>query len=333
MLAMTHKAYFSLTARIVIAIALFIGGLIVGQYSDAFLPGAPMTYREMTDQGDAYKFVDPLLFCADREVTGATAAFTQKMRTEIGKVIDESKASGAVTDASVYYRDLNNGPWADINREMRSAPASLLKVPLAISIYQKAEKEAGFLDKKVMMKDQDFNGTEHFKAPRSAQPGQEYTVKELIDLSTVDSDNNATVMLIEQMSDMELRDAYEDLGIDVPIDNPNDYTMTVGTYSSFFRILFNASYLSRDDSEYFLSRLAESTFTQGIVAGIPRSVPVAHKFGENSLPDGRAQLHDCGIVYRPGSPYLLCIMTQGTDHDKLASVIAKISETVWQMDK
>jgi hypothetical protein len=77
--------------------------------------------------------------------------------------------------------------------------------------------------------------------------------------------------------------------------------------------------------------LAKSTFTEGIVAGLPQGMTVAHKFGEAELPDGTLQLHDCGIVYKPNQPYLICVMTKGSNFDTLAGVISHISKTVYQI--
>jgi hypothetical protein len=42
------------------------------------------------------------------------------------------------------------------------------------------------------------------------------------------------------------------------------------------------------------------------------------------------QLHDCGIVYLPGKPYLLCIMTRGQDFTNLTSTVKEISALVYQ---
>lgn len=176
----------------------------------------------------------------------------------------------------------------------------------------------------------DQNGGEYFAAPHKAEPGKEYTIEELLDLSLIDSDNNATDLLIMQLSEDELRNSYEDLGIQVPIDNPGAYTMNVGVYSSFFRILYNSSYLSRDASEEFLADLSHSTFTRGLVAGVPPGVTVSHKFGEHQIPGGLKQLHDCGVIYRADRPYILCVMTQGDDFNKLATSIADISKSVWE---
>ncbi len=306
---------------------------MVGQYSDTFLPGAPQSYRDVTDLSKGYSFIDPLLFCADRDLKGQTAAFSQRLEATLNQKLTQLKNSGAISNASILYRDLSNGPRISVNGEMESAPASLLKVPLALSIHRRAEKDPTFLERTVKMDMPDQNQGQHFPPAKTAEPGKEYTVHELLDLSLIDSDNNATDLLITQLTEAELRSAYEDLGIQVPVDAAGSYTMNVGVYSSFFRILYNASYLSRDESEHLLKDLSSSMFTSGIVSGVPAGTTVSHKFGEYTTESGEKQLHDCGIVYRPDRPYLLCIMTKGSDADKLASSIADISKTVWELGK
>jgi beta-lactamase class A len=94
-------------------------------------------------------------------------------------------------------------------------------------------------------------------------------------------------------------------------------------------VLYYSTYLNKDYSEKALELLSNTEFTQGLVAPLPRSVTVAHKFGERALPDGTNQLHDCGIVYYPGHPYLLCIMTKGPDFKDLTQAIQQISSKVY----
>jgi hypothetical protein len=64
------------------------------------------------------------------------------------------------------------------------------------------------------------------------------------------------------------------------------------------------------------------------------STAVAHKFGEHTsqLSDGTVvsrELHDCGVIYFPGKPYLLCVMTKGSDFPTLAGVISTISRIAY----
>jgi hypothetical protein len=75
--------------------------------------------------------------------------------------------------------------------------------------------------------------------------------------------------------------------------------------------------------------MTRSTFKDGLVAGVPEGTIVAQKFGERSLETGQ-QLHNCGIVYVPSQPYLLCVMTQGTNVASLRSVIRDISAITYR---
>jgi beta-lactamase class A len=67
-----------------------------------------------------------------------------------------------------------------------------------------------------------------------------------------------------------------------------------------------------------------------LVAGVPAGIPVAHKFGETGQVGGERQLHDCGIVYYPNSPYILCIMTRGNNFEELPNIIKQISSEVYK---
>ena len=107
-------------------------------------------------------------------------------------------------------------------------------------------------------------------------------------------------------------------------------------YSRFFRTLYNGTYLSHDLSEQTLDLLSKTNFTQGLVAGIPKDIAVSHKFGEQTInivnlnnQQVIRELHDCGIVYLPNNPYLICIMTKGIDFINLQTVIKDISKISW----
>jgi len=108
--------------------------------------------------------------------------------------------------------------------------------------------------------------------------------------------------------------------------------MSVKEYASFFRILFNASYLNRDMSTKALRILSAVDYKNGIVAGVPSSVRVVHKFGERTLGPKleTKQLHDCGIVYYPNHPYLLCVMTRGSSFESLNEIVTDVSRLIYR---
>jgi hypothetical protein len=54
------------------------------------------------------------------------------------------------------------------------------------------------------------------------------------------------------------------------------------------------------------------------------------KFGELiNAADGARQLHECGIIYYPYRPYLLCMMTKGHSFEDLDNTINKVSQAVY----
>jgi hypothetical protein len=83
-------------------------------------------------------------------------------------------------------------------------------------------------------------------------------------------------------------------------------------------------------SERALGLLSRVVFADGIVRGVPNQYAVAHKYGiRETGSSNERQLHDCGIVYYPEHPYLLCVMSRGTNFDKLSETIQAISEVVF----
>ena len=72
-------------------------------------------------------------------------------------------------------------------------------------------------------------------------------------------------------------------------------------------------------------------FPQGIVAGVPPGITVASKYGEYAQGKGgeEKQLHEFGIVYHPNGPYILGVMTQGSNFERQAEVIRTVSAMIY----
>lgn len=274
-----------------------------------------------------HTFTSPLLECDQGEY-----AF-HELRPFVGRVqatVDRQLAQGRATHISVYFRDLNNGPWFGIHEDERFSPASLLKVPILISVLKQAESDAGLLQRPLTVQTLvDDNAGALYPPEQMVEQGKTYTTDELLRFMIAHSDNNAKNVLVLSINDAIIQAIFTELGIRVPDSpTPTDFT-TVKDNASFFRVLYNATFLNREMSERALAYLAASQFTVGLVAGVPKGVVVAHKFGQRTLPGGLSQLHDCGIVYYPEHPYLLCVMTRGTTGKGLATVIGDISRQVY----
>lgn len=235
---------------------------------------------------------------------------------------------------SVYFRDLNNGPAFGIKEEESFLPASLLKVPVMMAYYSLAEKDQNILQKEVVFEKKfeppEAGNIQFIKPSQEIQLGKSYTIEELIEAAIIYSDNQAVSLLYENLPNQAIIELYNLLDVDNSVLKGSDGQLNVLQYSRFLRILFNASFLDRDYSEKALQLLSRTEYKNALVAGVPGNIVVAHKFGESGYITGERQLHDCGIIYYPNHPYLLCIMSRGNDISKLEGSIRDVSKFVYE---
>ena len=90
------------------------------------------------------------------------------------------------------------------------------------------------------------------------------------------------------------------------------------------KCLYLACYNNYADSQQILSWMAESNSPPRLRAQLPSSVTVAHKYGTGG---GRSE-SDCGIVYVPKRPYIICVMVDTAPEDANA-IIASVSKQVY----
>lgn len=246
--------------------------------------------------------------------------------------IEEWIQNDDISHVTVYFRDLENGPIFGIDEHEKFAPASLLKVPIMIAVLKYAELYPEILDEKIGFGATIPEGQNIFDPAQTIVANTTYTVDEVMRRMIVYSDNSSKELLrrhLEKISPGILDQTFIDLGIS--LQNPDgSQFLTIKSYASLFRSLYNASYLNREMSQKALRLLSQVEFSKGIMGGIPTGTTVSHKFGFLDVNANERQLHDCGIVYHPKTPYLLCIMTRGKEREKISSVIGKISKMVFE---
>jgi beta-lactamase class A len=273
-----------------------------------------------------YQFINPLLECDNSILTSNNEL--DGLKSLLKKYIDKQISDKKIDYAAFYFRDLNNGPWTGIKEDTLFSPSSLIKVPLMMTYFKIAETSPEILDEELVNTTTFNPNRQNIQPSVTLAPNQKYTVIELIKRMIIYSDNDAYDLLNQHIGGQEVLDTYNNLGVDISKGqtDPNGDILSVKSYASFFRILFNASYLDKEYSELALTILSQSKFTQGIVAGVAPDIIVAHKFGERQYLDtGEKELHDCGIVYLTKNPYLLCTMTQGNNFENLTDTIKTIS--------
>lgn len=285
------------------------------------------------EQGGDYEFTNPILDFELSAVSSESIISSKDARNFVENIQEEKD----VDHVSVYFRDLNNGPWIGINEKEYFTPASMLKTPLLIALYKWSESTPSILSKMVVAEQRFFSGIpgQLSSGPTDIQIGQPYSLAELGEKMIQNSDNVATAMLYEHIPKEFVDNTFLNIGV-ARVHQENEIFLRIKDMASFYRILFNASYLNREHSETVLKILSETNYYDGLVAGVPKNTKVAHKYGERfpadfkNIKEDMLQIHDCGIVYYPKAPYILCIMTRGNDLKKQQTIIKQISHFFYE---
>ncbi|MFZ7115465.1 MAG: serine hydrolase [Bacteroidota bacterium] len=271
-----------------------------------------------------YKFIRPLIL-GDRNCEDEIFSV---LKTNLNEYLNSEKSTGALKSASVYVREFDQGKWFSINPTETFSPGSMMKIATLITYLKDSEHNPDLLNQKIQ-----------FKATYSQMPvqsivsghltsGRYYTIKELMEAMIIDSDNDATMLLSQTMNANTYFDLCRSLNLAVPTKDQVDYPITAMECSRFLRVIFNSSYLESANSEYAMNLLTKSKFSDGLIKLLPETISVAHKFGEKFNPIEQ-QLHETAIVFSSNKPYLITVMTRGTDQQKLKTVLNSISKKVY----
>lgn len=281
-------------------------------------------------------------FAADKESD-------ESKRAQVGRKIAELiRRSGAETVGVAFY-DLQRGEELTVNPEVDFHAASTMKVPVMMEVFRQAQGRAGGLDEKVVLRNEfrsivdgspyRLTATEDSEQTLYARIGQRATTRELIRLMITESSNFATNVLIERVTPERVAEHVRSVGAKrmrvlrgvedgkAFAKNLNN-TTTARDLMIVLRRIAEKRAVSAAASEEMIDILAAQKFNEGIPAGLPAGVRVAHKTG--SITKIR---HDAGIVYPTdrGRPYVLVVLTRGlADENKADELIASISRAIYE---
>jgi beta-lactamase class A len=256
----------------------------------------------------------------------------QSLKQDLTGFIESQKALGKIQRASVYYKELNSLHWTTAYGDELYYPGSMMKVPLLLTILKQAQRDKSLLERKIQFQSS-TKLTVFVPVQNPMQVGNFYSVQELLERMILHSDNDATSLLFT----VHNKDLYDELflKLSIPVQGAEDvyYRVSPADMAKFFRVLYNASYLSSLYSEYALDLLTKSDFKQGVLQGIPSGTKVAHKFGERFTTGDLIQLHEAAIVYRGSSAFAVTIMTEGKKIEDLSAVMGAISKICFEQKK
>jgi beta-lactamase class A len=221
-----------------------------------------------------------------------------------------------------FFEYLPTGVTIGVNEKDEFSAASLLKVPVVMAYYLQQETEGKSHDSEAVILTKKMLHVDYGSLWKRGE-GAKVTLGEAVEYALKESDNTAVEVIISKTNYKYFQEVYDGLDVDskevreIPV-------ITLKNYSSILKALFFASVVNKEHSEKILSLLTESIYKDKLPSGVSENIKVAHKIGvaDNQL------YTDCGIVYVPRRPYLLCLFSV-SDENMARDRMEKISKTVY----
>jgi len=256
-------------------------------------------------------------------------------RYKVKNLVDRKLKAGGASVISVYFRDLRDGHRFGIREQEKFSADTLLKLPLMIAYLKWADASPLLMNRKIVYANNHSGPGARVWQQGPFEEGRSYKVSTLLYRMIAYNDNGAAAVLTANLPPGYLQKIFKDIYVNYDPAGKDD-AMSFNAYASFYRVLFNASYLSREMSERALRYLSKTAFKDGIVSGVPSDIDVVAKYGERMVLDPGndgaqelMQLHEFGIVYHPARPYMIGVMVRGNDAGELAKTLRDISALVY----
>ncbi|MCF8255318.1 MAG: class A beta-lactamase-related serine hydrolase [Bacteroidia bacterium] len=329
---MSKKLFYVL--GFVVLVLVFLLGYFMPKSSSKNEKKKMETTNETSIGIQTYPLINPLTPCIEK--LGMENGELSTFKPQIDAYIEKVKKNNPGLFVSYYFRDLNNGLWIGINEREKFSPASLFKLPVLITFLKRAEKDPGIFSKGLTFYKKNVEGIEE-ESGFPKEDGKFYTTEDLLNQMICYSDNAASLILLNFLGEDAVEQTLKEMNIKIEkqYDEKSNF-VTVKSYAAMFRIIYNASYLSKEMSQKALALLSQSRYKKGIRSGIPSNIVIAHKYGKRDehVPGSDKlksdQLHHFALVYYPKKPFLLGVMTRGASLEVKEKIIHDLAEITYE---
>nr|WP_276020510.1 serine hydrolase [Acetivibrio straminisolvens] len=269
----------------------------------------------LEDIGEPFYYED-LEYDFEKDIEESAEDEYAVLKSKLQKYISKFKCR-----FGIYFIDLHTGREFGINDTEEFFAASTFKIPLNLYVYDSIREGKIDADTVLEYTEEDFEGGTGVIWNKESF-GKTFTVRELLRLSIVYSDNVAVNMLLRCVGKANVKNYMRELG-GIRVDDrknvscPKDMALYL---KKVYELSENGDPLGKE----LVKNMINTKFYDRLPVLLPKNVKIAHKTG-NYI----GVVHDVGIVYA-GRPYIIVVMTKNVKNEQTANkAIANISKTVY----
>jgi beta-lactamase class A len=236
------------------------------------------------------------------------------LQQRIAAVLGPASASTAVV-----VKDLQTGQGASINADRSFYPASLFKLFVMHEVFHQSSQGLLSLSKELQI-------TPYYDSfglgPRRTKLCQRLTINEAMQAMMSTSDNAAAILLQDLVGSGNIDRSLVSLGMKSSRYLPEELTTSAGDVALLLEGIGRNLTVSRPASLDMIRLLVQEEFDNGLRAGLPQGVLLAHKTG-----NWGASIHDAGLVFAPKGTYVFVVLTEAAN---AAFLTRELSRTVYE---
>jgi beta-lactamase class A len=233
-----------------------------------------------------------------------------------------------------YIKNLNTHEVYVYNEKQVVSSASLIKVPIMAEVLRQVKEGELSLKQRIVVEEND-------KVPYSIvsllEAGNSYSLKDMITLMIIQSDNTATNMLIDLAGIENVNRLLENIGLDdtalqrkmmdfVSRKEGKDNLTTAADMGRIFELIYKGFLIDDKFSNLMKDILKNQLYNEMTGLYMPKKVEIAHKTG-----DLGGTNHDCGIVYLDNCDYIFSILTWGAESNNISKrTVSEILRVIYE---
>ncbi len=253
----------------------------------------------------------------------------KRLGEEIRAILDAQPG-----DWGLAWLDLNTGEKVFYREDDLFIAASVIKIPIIIEAYRQDRQGKISLNDPMPLQAKDIVGG--CGVLQVMHHGIPLTVKDVLALMITVSDNTATNMMIELLGIPAINEVMQTMGVRHSALRRKMFDLeksrqgiqnhiTPADVLLMFEALYRGTVVDREACDEILTLLRYQQLNHKIPVALPEGTKVAHKTGEDS-----GQTHDAGIVYVPGHPFLLVVLSEHVPDTAVGhQVIARIARMAY----
>lgn len=270
----------------------------------------------------------------------------QDSRLSAAEAQVEGRIGKSGAEVAIAFRTLDGKTEWFFNPDETFHAASTMKIPVMIELFHQVREGKLKLDDAPPIKNEfhslvdgsvyTLSATDDSDAELYKAVGQTRTLQQLCELMITTSSNFAANLLIEKLGVQNIRATVHSLGADgmnvlrgvedeKAFEKGMNNTTTARGLYQLLDAIAQGKAVDQDSSRQMIEILERQKFNEGIPAGLPAGIRVAHKTGEITKIH-----HDAAIVFAP-KPFVLVILVRGIADTKVSgALMADITRALYQ---